>query len=187
MTELLEKVSKSDQTIMNYDRNNDSSPIPSVNPRLYALSWAVVVCGVLTFSLSYYLSSYQPKFANKIEDTLVHTLSPEMFSRETLQRDYEEIFATPFRNVKVGEYTNSKAGHGLLFAMTLKSTCPLQLKDPKTYKMVPFDSPEAHYGSYSSPDWFAKNHAPWMEICLHKQKPEPVIVWFNRKIEKNTS
>jgi hypothetical protein len=160
----------------NDDGLNGSNTALSVNPRLIPLLWISLPC----IALSIYIGLCQPKLENKIEDTLSHILRPELYTRETLQRDYEEVFATPFRNVKVSEYMNSKAGHGALFVMTLKSTCPLQLKDPEAYETVAINSPKAASVSGVSPDWFLKNHAPWIAVCLYKQKPYPVKVWYNK-------
>ncbi len=155
--------------------NNVPSPLIAVNPAIRKM----VLATVILVPLSYYLGFTQPEIANKIDWTISHMLLPEIHDRKTLRCDYEQIFATPFEKVAVSEYTNAKAGHGTLFSMSLKSSCALQLQESESYETVPFDSPKAVCGSHASPDWFAKNHAPWIVLCLYKQKPAPVIVSYN--------
>lgn len=161
-----------------------------VKPILRVSIAIIIAANVLLFAFA---STYSGnKLTRQMLEMLFYPLTSTMHSRETLQRDYEEVFATPFSNVQVTKYTNSKSGHGTRFSMSLQSTCPLELKNPESYKAVSLESPDAHYGSYRS-DWFAKDY-PWITTCLYRQIPasgytppagshydpalEPIRIWI---------
>lgn len=100
-------------------------------------------------------------------------------SRENLKRDYEEVFATPFEKVNVIEYVNARAGHGKRFEMSIKSTSPLQLRTPKLFRGISFDSPEADYYPLSM---LPRQHPDWPRTCLYNEqiRPGPIWVYFNQ-------
>jgi hypothetical protein len=106
-----------------------------------------------------------------------------MHDRKNLQRDYEEVFATPFKDVQVSEYWNANTGRGVRFHIFLTSYSQLRLKDPATFEELPLDSYGAANGYNQG--WFLKTH-PWVATVLyHKQpvpgqEPGPISVYLNQ-------
>jgi hypothetical protein len=93
-----------------------------------------------------------------------------MHSREHLQRDYEEVFATPYKDVQVSEYWNENVGHGTRFRVSLTSVSPLKFKDPAAFKEVPIDSFEATHSYVKG--GFLKTH-PWVTTIWYREQPLP--------------
>ncbi len=106
-------------------------------------------------------------------------------TRENLQKEYEEVFATPFSAVQINDYTNSNSGHGLRFLMSVQASSPIQLRNQNAFKEVPSNSRDAE--RYLTrlldkhPDWITT----CMYTCMHKEQDSSGPIWICFNQSKN--